>query len=102
MNGTISQDVALWGLVVGVVLPLLVGIVTRATTPPGVKAVLLAALAAVTVVIQEALQDGSFETKAAILKFAGLFLTAVGLHFGLLKPTNVTGAGGAVSQIGPK
>ena len=102
MSSVITIDVALWGLVVGTILPILVGVVTKSSASGGVKAVTLAALAAATVIIQEAVSAGSFDVKPAVLKFALLFLTAVGLHFGFLKPAQVTGAGGAAGKLGPQ
>lgn len=101
MNTVISVDTALWGLLAGTLLPILVGLVTRSATKSGLKAILLALLAAATAVIQEAASSGSFIFKAALLKFALLFLTAVGVHFGLLKPTQVTGPAGVTSKVNP-
>ncbi len=98
MNSVITIDVALWGLVIGTVLPLLVGIITAQVADSGVKAVVLLALAAVISIGQEIIADGSFEAKAAALKFALLFLTSVGLHFGLLSPTRISGRNGAIQR----
>lgn len=89
----ITIDVALWGLVIGTVLPIVVGLVTKSNTPGATKAVILLALAAVISVGQEVVAAGEFELKPTLLKLALLFLTSVGLHFGLLKPANVTGSG---------
>jgi hypothetical protein len=97
MNAVITVDVALWGLVVGTVLPIVVGLVTKSNTDAAVKAVVLLGLAAVISVGQEIVAEGSFEVKATLLKLALLFLTSVGAHFGLLKPAGVTGAGSATA-----
>ena len=91
----ITIDVALWGLVIGTVLPIVVGLVTKSQTPAGTKAVILLALAAVITVGQEILSAGSFEVKDTLLKFGLLFLGSVGAHFGLLQPANITGSGSA-------
>lgn len=95
MNAVITVDVALWGLVIGTVLPIVVGLVTKSNTSASVKAVVLLGLTAVISVGQEILAAGSFEVKETLLKFGLLFLTSVGAHFGLLKPANVTGSGSA-------
>lgn len=102
MHGTITIDVALWGLVVGTILPIVVGLVTDRLAASWIKTTVLLFLAAVIAVGQEILTAGSFELKVALLKFALLFLTSVGTHFGLLKPTGVTGADGAAAKIAPR
>lgn len=101
MSGVITIDVALWGLIIGTLLPILVGIITARLTPSGGKSIILLFLAAVIAVGQEILAAGSFELKVAVLKFALLFLSSVGTHFGLLKPSGITGAGGLVSNLAP-
>lgn len=101
MSSVITIDVALWGLVISTLLPILVGIVTARLTPSGGKSIILLALAAIIAVGQEILTAGSFELKAALLKFALLFFASVGTHFGLLKPSGITGADGVVSNVAP-
>jgi hypothetical protein len=98
----ITVDVALWGLVIGTILPMIVGLITKSTTNSRVKAVVLLFLAAVISVGQEILEAGSFEVKETLLKFALLFLASVGAHFGLLKPAGVTGAGSVTAEAGVK
>lgn len=89
------------GIIVTTVLPLLVGLVTKTVTDSNVKAFLLAALAAVTGLGTELLasiQSGtSYDLGTGILLALGAFITAVGLHYGLYKPT---GASAAVQEIG--
>jgi hypothetical protein len=90
------------GLLVSTVLPLLVGIVTTRVTRPGRKAALLAGLAALTGFLSElgdALTSGTAYDVGTGLVFAlTSFLVAVGLHFGIYKPT---GASAAAQAIGP-
>lgn len=84
------------GLLVSIVLPLLVGLVTKTVTSGGVKAVILAALAAVTGLLTElgnALTAGTTYNLGMGLVFAlASFLVAVGLHFGILKPVGASTA----------
>lgn len=86
---------------VTVALPLLVGLVTTRVTAPGRKAIYLAALAAVTGLGSELLS--ALTTATTYDLAAGLFLAltsfvlAVGLHFGLYKPT---GAAAALQDVG--
>lgn len=83
-------------LVLGVVLPVLVGLVTTRATSAGRKGVLLAGLAVVTSLLTElvaALQAGTvYNLGLALLLGLGTFIVAVATHFGLLKPTGVSTA----------
>lgn len=80
-------------LLASTVFPLLVGLVTKVETDPGRKAVLLALLSVLTPVVTElahALATGSsYDLGAALFTAISSFLIAVGLHFGLWKPTGV-------------
>lgn len=82
------------GLLVSTILPLLVGLVTRYTTSSGVKAALLALLAAVNGLAVEfaaALGSGEpYNIGTGLVIALGSFLVAVGLHFGIYKPTGAT------------
>lgn len=82
------------GLVVSTVLPLLVGLVTKVVTHSGVKAVILAALSAVTGLGTEVLNAVTtgqpYDLGTGILLALGSFLVAVGMHYGIWKPTTVS------------
>lgn len=90
MNESIDQ--AYWvGLLISVVLPVLVGLVTKHVTHPGVKAVLLLALSTLTGFLTEFAHPGpnwDFST-AAVLSLVA-FAVGVLSHFGLWKPTGVS------------
>jgi small basic protein len=77
-------------LVVGTVLPILVGLVTKASVPERYKSLLLAALSAASGFGTAFLNTphGFSPTNAALGAFAA-FLSAVGLHLGLYQPTGV-------------
>lgn len=81
------------GLLVSTVLPLLVGLVTTSNTKPGVKAVLLAALSAVTGFLTEfaaAVDAGvAYNLGSGLVLALGAFLVGVGLHKGLYGPTTL-------------
>lgn len=90
-------------LLVSTVLPLFVGLVTKSTTSSAVKAVLLALTAAVTGILTE-LYDAlttstTYDLGIGLITALGAFLVAVGLHFGLYKPT---GAASVVQRVGSK
>ena len=94
-------------LVIGVVLPLLTGLVTRETANAGVRAVVLAVLATTTSFLTEwahtLAAHTPFDVGGTLLTVLGTFLVAVGMHFGLWQ---ATGASAAVKRaggfIGPK
>lgn len=85
----------LLGLLVSTVLPLVVGLVTTRITSGGIKAVLLLALNAIIGFGQQLLDshsDGSaFSLTDALFAWVTFFLVGVGMHFGLWKPTGVSG-----------
>lgn len=81
-------------LVLGVLLPVMVGLVTTRATRPGAKAVLLAALSVLTSLLTElvgALQAGTvYNLGMALVLGLGTFIVAVATHYGLLKPTGIS------------
>lgn len=89
---TFTLDAALViQLLVSTVLPLLVGLVTKRVTHGGVKAVLLAGFALLTTLLVElgnALAAGeAYDVGRGLLLAVPTFLIAVGMHYGLWKPT---------------
>lgn len=88
-------------LIIGVVLPLLVGVLTKASWPAGVRAVLLLFLAGVTSVLSDllgSLNGGpAFDLGVSLLTALGTFLVGVGMHFGFWQPTR---ASAVVQSIG--
>lgn len=83
-------------LILGVILPVLVGLVTTRATGAGRKAVLLAALSVATSLLTEliaALQAGTvYNLGLALVLGIGTFIVAVATHYGLLKPTGLSTA----------
>ena len=88
-------------LVVGTILPLLVGLVTVRVTHPGKKAALLAMLAAVGGLGGElltALTTGSrYDLGVGAITAVATFLVATGMHYGIWKPS---GAAEALQKVG--
>lgn len=84
------------GPVIAVILPLLVALVTKASTDGGVKAILLAVLALVTnllVGIQDAIvNDGHYDLGKALILGLGTLVISVAVHYGVWKPTGATDA----------
>lgn len=91
------------GLLIGVVLPVLVGLVTTKTQNSSVKAVLLAALSFASNLLSEflaSLNSGTvYDLGAALVAGLGTFVVAVALHYGLWRPTGVSDS---VQAVGSK
>ena len=83
-------------IIVGSILPIIVGLVTKQIANGTVKSVTLLALAALATVITEVITAGSVDFAQSLLSFAVIFFAAVASHFGFLKPANVTGSEGVV------
>jgi small basic protein len=83
-------------LLVQFVLPLIVGLVTRPSTPGRVQAVLLLALTAVTQFLTEWLDNvraedaGAFDWRTVAWNIVLGFVIAVATHYGLWRPTGAT------------
>jgi hypothetical protein len=90
---TVNLDQAYWlGLLVSVILPVLVGLVTTRVTRAGVKAVLLLALSGVNGFVVEHVAGGpGYDVGTAAVLALVAFATGVLAHFGLWKPTGVSG-----------
>lgn len=91
------------GLLVSVILPVIVGLVTKTVTSGGTKAVLLALFAAIDGLGSQALAAHSnnvdYDLGQGLLLAFTAFVVAVAMHFGLWKPTLVSAKAQA---IGPK
>ncbi|MFH8483616.1 hypothetical protein [Streptomyces sp. NPDC018055] len=87
-----TLDTAYWlGLAIGVVLPVLVGLVTTRVTSAGTKAVRLLGLTALNGFLVELANPGDgYQVGSAIVLWAVSFGTGVLAHFGLWKPTGVS------------
>ncbi|MFI7329382.1 hypothetical protein ACIBQ3_32685 [Streptomyces rubiginosohelvolus] len=96
-----NLDTAYWlGLAIGVVLPVLVGLVTTRVTSAGTKAVLLLALTALNGFLVELANPGDdYQVGSAVVLWVVSFATGVLTHFGLWKPTGVSAR---AQEIGAK
>ncbi|PPF39990.1 hypothetical protein [Pseudoclavibacter sp. AY1H1] len=94
-------------LVIGSLLPILVGLVTKASWSGGVKGVLLAALSFATSIASSLLNSAETGTpydigQGILLGFA-TFVTAVAVHYGILKGSGISAAAQASGvHDGPK
>ena len=90
----VNLPTAYWlGLLTSVVLPVLVGLVTTRVTSAGLKAVLLLALSTISgfVVEYAGPHDAGYSVGTAAVLALVSFGTGVLAHFGLWKPTGVSG-----------
>lgn len=82
------------GALVSTVLPIVVGLVTTKVTNSGLKAVLLAGLAAITGLLTELLNSINagvpYDLGLGLVLALTAFIIAVALHYGLWKPTTVS------------
>lgn len=98
--GTTTITVQIVSLVIGVFLPLVVAFVTKMTTHPSVKAILLLFFSALSSFFTEMANSWPhFDVKTALVTWGGTFIVGVGLHFGLWKPTS---ASAAFQKVGVK
>jgi hypothetical protein len=95
MTPFVPTTAALLSLLLSFVLPVVVGLVTKASWPAGLKAVLLLLLQAVGqfLVAWAAIPDGvHFDWKGWLYAVLIGFVMSVASHFGLWKPTGVAAA----------
>lgn len=84
------DTLSLANLAVGVLIPIAVAFVTKEVTGSGVKAITLAALAAVSGVLMNYIDVGSI-TEDSVTQAVTNFIIAVATYYGLWKPTGTTG-----------
>lgn len=79
------------GVIVSTFIPIVVGIVTKAVTNAGLKAIVLAFLTGLTAFLTEWAKAGDdFKTSTALLTWAVGWAIAVATHYGFWKPTGIT------------
>lgn len=86
----IVLDVALLSILVGTLLPILVGIVTTKVESRKLKGVLLIALSTVGGVLTTAIAGNGVITKQTVIAALVAYATAVASHYGVWKPQGVT------------
>lgn len=104
MSVTLSGS--LWlNLIVSVALPMIVALVSKQDAHPGLKAVLLLALSAVSGFFMQWLDavhaHHAFDLSAGMMQTLVGFGMAVLAHYGLLKPVSVSGSQGVIQSKVP-
>lgn len=92
------SDMTLLVLLTGVVVPLLVGLLTKLNASTGVKAVLNLGLTALGAALVTSNQTG-FEWKTFAVNFGVAWAVSVGTYYGFYKPT---GTADKVAKIAPE
>jgi hypothetical protein len=77
-------------LLIGVFIPILVGLVTKRTTNTAVKSILLLALSCTSGFLTEYVNSNNFIWQQALLTSVITFVIGVATHYGLWTPTGVT------------
>ena len=83
-------DVAILSILVGTVLPILVGISTKKLATGAVKASVLAGLSIVTGLVNGALNADGVLTQEALVGAGIAWVTAVATHYGFFKPSGIS------------
>ncbi len=105
-DNIVSVDAQLAALLLGVVIPLLVGLLSKINAPDGLKSVMnlgLSALAALLTTVS--VDGGDFLVREFVTLFAFTWGTSIVSYYGLHKPTGVAGSVASATRdfgIGPK
>lgn len=91
------SDMTVYALLIGVVVPLLVGLVAKSTASPGLKSFLNFGLTALGVALATSNQLG-FDWKPFLINFGFAWAVSIGTYYGFYKPTGVAGT---VANIAP-
>ena len=97
-----SEGAQLLYILVTFGIPVLVAVVTKRLASPGVKAVVLAVLTALAAALAPVLDTGQFDLVDTLLLWLQGIVTAVAAHYGVLKPTGVTGSTGKAAFVLPE
>lgn len=98
-----STDLLLINTIVGIVLPVLVALLTKAAAPDWVKAMASLLLSAVAGVLTPMLTagDNPVDWKLVLITILQVFVLSVVAHIGLLKPVGLTGGAGVIAVAVP-
>lgn len=99
---TVTVPLDWLNLTLGAVLPIATALITARFAQSAVKTLVLILLTVISTALQSVLQNsGDLQWHQFLFTTVFQFLISVGLHFGLLKPINITGESGVVAQTVP-
>lgn len=94
-----------WQLLLSTILPVLTGLITARVAHSGMKATILAALAALTELARQVVDLSVGGSEVQIVEIfpntVSVFVIAVAMHYGFWKPVKVTGREGLVPLAVP-
>lgn len=79
----------LLNLIVGVVIPILAGLIFRSTAPSAVKRIIVLALAVLATVLRQVIDGAGVLTEQMVLDGVEMFIVAVASYFGVFKDTKL-------------
>ena len=98
----VTLPLDLLNLLLAAVLPMLTALITARFASSAVKSIVLVFLSVIAIALQGVFSDsGILHVREFIVATTLQFLLATGAHFGLLKPTGITGADGVVASSVP-
>lgn len=93
-----NQGQLLLNVLVGIILPMLVGVVTHRLAASWVKSLVLLALSIIGGLLTT-VTVASFRWQDFVTNFLLQFGSAVVAHYGALKPTGITGSNGVIQKV---
>jgi hypothetical protein len=97
-----SEALQVISLLVAFVIPTLVAVVTQRFAASWIKSFVLIVLAALLAIGTEVQEAGAFDQVQAFLLFVQNVVIAIASHFGITKPSGLSGADSPVAKALPK
>jgi hypothetical protein len=102
----VTIDVATLSFLIGTIIPIAVALVTKQTASRGIKAAVNALLSIAAGVLSVYVSEAqgeivSIDVAAFVTAVGAAWITSIATHYGLLKPTGITGGEGIVQSATP-
>jgi hypothetical protein len=78
-----------WHLVIAILIPLVVGLVTKVSASSALKSITLIVANAANVLAQQAINDDGLVTNASLRTFVSSVVVSVAMYYGAWKPLEV-------------
>jgi hypothetical protein len=89
---TVTLDTQMLSVLTGVIVPLLVGLLTKLNAGRGIKAVINALLSAAAAALALIVPDVPFELRSFVITWAQVWVISIASYYGFHKPTGVAPA----------